>query len=336
MTDVIGIEDVVFDVKRIQDFDVNTLVRRDKLGDLAFDDAVEPSKRLISIFSKLPLDAIREFPFSQLQTIQQQAKGTYALFDQVLNFSLSIPDPQTARTQYIDSIQSSYQTTFNVLYPLISYSIARTVDFASLESRGRAALQAINDDKDHVLKSINETAEQAARILQEVRDAAAEQGVTQTAKYFADEAIKHDNAAFNWLIASSVAGVVVAGYAILTLYLSSFFVAETSFQSAQFIASKLLVFGVLAYGLFQCVRSYSAHRHNHVTNKHRQNALMTYKTLAEAGSSPELRDAVLQHAAAAIYAPNDSGYLKGEERGYGAQSLLALLPRNPNSGSGPS
>lgn len=56
---------------------------------------------------------------------------------------------------------------------------------------------------------------------------------------------------------------------------------------------------------------------------------MTYKTLAEAGNAPELRDAVLQHAAAAIYAPNDSGYLKSEERGYGAQSLLALLPRLP-------
>jgi hypothetical protein len=334
MSDSIVIEDVVSDVKRMQDFDTSTLVRREQLGDLNFDDAIVPAQHIISVYQKLPIDAIREFPFAQLQTIQQQAKADFAQLDQILKFSLTATDPQATRLQYIESLKGSYQTTFNALYPLISYSVARTVDFSSLERNGRAAIQAINDDKEKVLKAIQETADQAARILQDVRDAAAEQGVTQTAKYFGDEAASHEAAAGRWLIASIVAAVVVAIYSASTLVWSGWFVAGNAFESAQMITSKLLVFGVLVYGLFQCVRSYSAHRHNQVTNKHRQNALMTYKTLAEAGNSPELRDAVLQHAAAAIYAPNDTGYLKSEERGYGAQSLLALLPRNPGSTSG--
>jgi hypothetical protein len=145
MSEGIIIEDVIEDVLRIQNFDAKELVRREKLGDLAFDDAIDPAKRLISVFNKLPTEAIREFPITQLQTISEVAKSTFALFDQILNFSLSVSDPQTTRTQHIDALRSAYQPTFDRLFPLISYSVARTVDFASLESRGRAAVQAIND-----------------------------------------------------------------------------------------------------------------------------------------------------------------------------------------------
>ncbi len=301
---------------------------------MSFEGAVEPARRMVDLFSRVPPEAITEFPFQQKKLLQEQAKAAYSHFEQILAFKVSSGDPEANRQQLVDQLIAAHQPAFNQLFPLISYLVSRTVDFNSLEARGRAAIQAISDDKERVLKSINETSEQAARILQEVREAAAEQGVTQMAKYFGDEAGEHKKIAVRWLIASTIAALVVGGYAVATLFLFHWFPSTNSFESAQIITSKLLVFGVLVYGLFQCVRSYSAHRHNHVTNKHRQNALMTYKTLAEAGNSPELRDAVLQHAAAAIYAPNDSGYLKGEERGYGAQSLLALLPRNPGSTTG--
>lgn len=335
MAQKIVVEELKQDIYRVQNFNPDQLIQRERLGEMSFDGAVEPARRLVELFSRIPPEAVDEFPGQQMQILQESAKATYALFDQILNFKIASGDPEANRQQLIDQLRSAHQPTFNQLFPLISYLMSRTVDFNSLEARGRAAIQAINDDKEKVLKSINETAEQAARILQDVREAAAEQGVTQMAKYFADEAAEHQDAAQKWLVASIVAAVVVALYSVLTLFLPKWLPMTDGFGNAQIITSKLLIFGVLVYGLFQCVRSYSAHRHNHVTNKHRQNALMTYKTLAEAGNAPELRDAVLQHAAAAIYAPNDSGYLKGEERGYGAQSLLALLPRNPTSPSGP-
>lgn len=333
MTDTIIIEEVQQDIRRIQEFKPEDLIQKERLGEMSFERATQPARRIVDLFLRIPAEAVTEFPFQQMKLLQDQAKSTYALFDQILSFKLSSGDPESSRQQLTDQLAAAYQPTFDQLFPLISYLVSRTVDFNSLEARGRAAIQTINDDKEKVLKSINETSEQAAKILQEVREAAAEQGVTQAAKYFGDEADKHEIAAGKWLIASTIAAIIVAGFAFSTLFLHKWLAAASSLDSAQIITSKLLVFGVLVYGLFQCVRSYSAHRHNQVTNKHRQNALMTYKTLAEAGNSPELRDAVLQHAAAAIYAPNDTGYLKGEERGYGAQSLLALLPRNPAGGT---
>jgi len=332
MSEGIIIEDVIEDVLRIQNFDAKELVRREKLGDLAFDDAIDPAKWLISVFNKLPTEAIREFPITQLQTISEVAKSTFALFDQILNFSLSVSDPQTTRTQHIDALRSAYQPTFDRLFPLISYSVARTVDFASLESRGRAAVQAINDDKDKVLSAIHETSEQAGRILQEVREAAAEQGVSQMAKYFGEEAGDHKIASRRWLVSSVIMSAVVLAYAVFTFFLPNLFGEVDRWQLIQVLVSKALVFLVLVFGLLQCVRNYSSHRHNYVTNKHRQNALLTFTTLAEAGQSIAARDTVLHHAASAIYSPADSGYLKHEERSILPQNLVSFSTK-PMAGS---
>lgn len=327
MSSGIVIDDVVDDVKRIQEFNPESLVRREKLGDMAFEEAVEPAKRLISIFSKLSLGSIPEFPSKQLDIIQRQAKSAYSLFDQILNFSLSVSDPSQQRTQYIEALRDEYQPAFDKLYPYISYSVARTVDFASLESRARAALQAINDEKEKMLAALETTSEQAETLLQDVRDAAAEQGVSQMARYFGAEADAHKASSSQWLKASIAMAVVVFLYSVMTFFIPHWMNSQTQLSAVQVTVSKILVFGVLVFGLSQCIKIYSAHRHNFVTNKHRQNALLTFKTLAEAGQTPEARDVVLQYAASAIYVPADSGYLKNEERSASTPSLINVSPK---------
>lgn len=327
MNDSIVIPDVVADLKRVQEFDCMRLVRRDKLGDLNFEDAVEPAKRLISIFAKLPETAIPEFPAKQMAAVQKDCKAVYALFEQIMNFNLSMSDAVGLRTQYIEAIKEAYQPTFDRLFPLISYSVARTVDFSSIESGALAALQSIRDEKQKLISELTSTSEQAKVVLEQTRAAAAEQGVTQMARYFADEAVGYKKSSNNWLIASICMSVLVAGYSISTFFLNFLFDATTYVAIAQLAVSKVLVFGVLIFGLIQCVKVYLAHNHNFVTNKHRQNALLTFKTLAEAGNTTEARDVVLQFAASAIYTPSESGFLKGEDRSNALPNLINLAPR---------
>lgn len=329
------LEQAAASLSELQAFDPNSLVQEKRLGAAAFNSAVEPAGRLIHFFNLLPVNALEQFPETELTSIKRICDGVLGIFSQILQFNMEVGDNQNRSINLTEQLRAQYQAVFSQMFSFIAYSTARTVDFNSLAGQGRDAIAAFNSEKKAVLDSIKTASEEATRTVEAIRGVAAEVGVTQMARYFADEAKEHEKAAGKWLYASAIAVVIVSVYAVSTLFLFHWFPAHTSFESAQIITSKLLVFGVLVYGLFQCVRSYSAHRHNQVTNKHRQNALMTYKTLAEAGNSPELRDAVLQHAAAAIYAPNDSGYLKAEERGYGAQGLLALLPRMPGASSGP-
>lgn len=321
-------------VERVVRFDTKSLIRKEQLGDLAFHDAVAPAEKLIRLFASLPIDSLSEFPDTQRNAIEERANSAFTYLDDILKFSITVSDPSSLRQQLIKALESAYQPTFTTLFPFISYGVARTVDFSALESKARATIQTIADEKDEIIKQLRTTADEANSVLASVRAAAAEQGVTQMAKYFAEESEAHKTSAEKWLKTSAVMAGVVLVFSIATFFLPSLFHPANLFESSQLIASKIITFLVLAYAMFQCVRSYSAHRHNAVTNKHRQNALLTYKTLADAGNSPELRDVVLQHAAAAIYAPNDSGYLKGEERGYGGQSLIALASRAAGSNSG--
>ena len=213
--------------------------------------------------------------------------------------------------------------------------MARTVVFNKLSEDGRIAVQSVRDQTENVMKDLSETSHNAERILEEVRAAAAKQGVTQQARYFADEADFHNTRADNWKTGLFVGSGVVFVFAVSTLFFRyiPFLTANSLTEAVQLAASKILVFVVLFYILVTITRNYNAHKHNSVVNKHRQNALMTFSTLAEAGNNPEARDVVLQHAAAAIYAPNDSGYIKNEERGYTSQLPVSVTPKLPISGS---
>lgn len=336
MADGIVIEDVISDLERVQKFDVQELVQISRLGsELQFDEAVEPAKRLVALFSKLPSESVREFPHSELSDIQALAKSAFNLFQQVLDFDVKAAEPDVRRDRLIKQIANAYQSNFTRMYPLISFAMARTVDFNQLSADGRAAVQDVRDEAMKLMDELNSSSEKASNILAEVRDLAAEQGVTQQAKYFGDEASKHDELSTKWLIASAGVALSVLAYAVFTLFLPvlGWFKAESTLDSIQLLASKFLIFVVLSFALLQSVRNYQAHRHNAVANSHRQNALLTYKTLAEAGNSVESRDTVLQHAAAAIYAPSDSGYMRSEERGYGGTPVIGFTPKNTISGT---
>ncbi len=98
--------------------------------------------------------------------------------------------------------------------------------------------------------------------------------------------------------------------------------------------SKLLIFAVLAYMLLLCARNFLAHKHNSIVNKHRQNALLTFKALADAASKEDQRDVVLTYAAACIFSPQETGYTKSG----GAQlelptNIIQAIPRIASGGS---
>lgn len=324
-------QDTIFAVERIQNFDPETLINQEVLGQkFAFHGAVDPAKRLKGIFLKLPKEALNEFPENELNILRKQSQNVFNIFTQILEFDPEQPEASSRKEKLIADLKNQYQPVFSTLFPIISYAVARTVDFNQLAADGRAAVQEVRDEASSVMNELDETSNKAQAVLEDVRNAAAEQGVTQEARYFSEEATEHKESARKWLIASVGVAILVFAYSIVTLFFRKIPVlqADNLPEALQMTASKLLIFLVLGFALIQCVRNYSAHRHNAVSNKHRQNSLMTYTTLAEAGHSSEARDAVLQHAAAAVYSPGDSGYVKNEDRGYTGNPVVGLAPRS--------
>jgi hypothetical protein len=62
--------------------------------------------------------------------------------------------------------------------------------------------------------------------------------------------------------------------------------------------------------LLLSARNFLSHKHNEIVNRHRQNALLTFKALVDAAGQKEAQDVVLSYAAACIFAPQETGYTK--------------------------
>lgn len=315
---------------RIQKFEAEGLIQRDRLGELSFDDVVLPARKIVTVFAQIPQDALEIFPDNELKSIKTEADNIFALFEEIKRFDLNDPDPRGRRQGQIDKMNAQYQRVFSNLFNIISYSMARTVDFNQLSSQGRATVQEIRDKTDLLLEELEKQRVEARTILDDVRKAAEEQGVSQQAFYFAEEAKAHKSESDKWRNWTIAMSAVVGLYGVFTLFIHKIplLTPASTAEVVQLTASKLLIFFVLTYVLFLCGRKFMSNRHNEIVNKHRQNALMTYKAMVDAGRTPEARDVVLTHAAASIYQLHDTGYVRSADGdGPSSNAVVGLLPR---------
>jgi hypothetical protein len=104
---------------------------------------------------------------------------------------------------------------------------------------------------------------------------------------------------------------------------------ENPTEAFQLITSKILIFAVLGFLLVLAAKNYATHKHNSVINKHRQNALLTYRALVEAAAGEGTEDIVLAHAAACIFSPQETGFSQGRGDGSsGSKSVLELFTKS--------
>ncbi len=318
---------------RIQEFDVDSLPRVAKLGEaLHFQGAVEPAQRLIALYKRLSPIALEDFPDSDLQQIKKICDSDHYNLQQVLDFDPTEGDqpPRTIRDQYIQRLEKSYEPAFKLLSPYISYSLHRSADFQRLDADARATLQAITDKSDQTQKALNKHEEDAKKVLEDIRETAAEQGVTQQAIYFKSESGDHDTAAEKWETRTIGVAIVLALFAIgsIFLYKWDYIAPQNTFETVQLVTSKILIFAVLTYLLILSAKNYLNHKHNSIVNKHRQNALMTYKAMIDATDDLGSREAILIQAASCIYSPQTTGYAPGSDApAVSGKSMVEILSK---------
>lgn len=333
-------EETAASLKRVQEFDAESLARREELGAaLNFSPAVQPAARLVQLFRQIPSSSLDDFPDGNLEQVKQQADAVYNIFQSILSFSVEKQNnPTSSRQGLIDSLITQYPSVWGGLHHYIAYSAAKAADFQRLEREGRAAIQSIADRTAETLSELAEAKAQADEALAAARRAAAEQGVSQQAIYFRDEASAHDTAAEQWRDRTTKLAVAVGIYAAVSILLHkwAWLAPATPLESAQLITSKILIFLVLSYMLVLAAKNFLSHKHNAIVNKHRQNALMTFNALVAAANDPAAKDVILTHAAACIFSPQETGYSKpggAASDSSIARALLGLATRSESKAS---
>ncbi len=324
-------------LERVQSFDADVLVRRDDLGALNFGAAVAPARQVIALFQRISPASLVLFPLGQMKQIKSQADQVYALFESVLNFNPeSSSNAAGERSSLIEQIKSQPESIAGNLWHHISFAVAATLDPTAVQQQMRAAMQGFTDERASALKEIRDLQAQAEEVLTRVRDAAAEQGVSQQAQHFKSLAAEHGTDADTWLRHSLRAAGITLAFAFLSsvTYRVPWLSPQNTVEAAQLITSKILIFGILSYASFVCVRNFLSHKHNKVVNEHRQNSLLTYTAFVDAAPSLASREIVLTHAAASVFTPQETGYIKQEEPA-GGRSVLEMITKATTGDSKP-
>jgi hypothetical protein len=113
-----------------------------------------------------------------------------------------------------------------------------------------------------------------------------------------------------------------------------FLAPANGYDAAQLAISKVLIFAVIGFMLVLAARNFIASKHNAIVNRHRYNALLTFKALADAAGSEERRDIVLNYAASCIFSPQETGYSKTGDKTEIFPGLVQAIPKLGGSSSG--
>jgi len=300
-------------LKAVQGVDAKVLARTGELtGALNLNALVPPVERLVNLFKQLPVATLADLPPNYLETVKQNAEQALGTFKPIQNYNIEQGNLAQFRQETLTNLDNAYNATWGALAGVISYSAARSADFQRLEREGREAVEKITNRSNALLNELEGVKKQADEALVAARTAAAEQGVSQQAAYFREEAAAHAEAARHWRWGTIAVAVLLALYAIGTIaaYNAGYLKAADSYESAQLITGKILLFAVISYMLLLSARNFLSHTHNAIVNKHRQNALLTFNALVAAAKDPAGKDVILTHAAACIFAPQETGYAK--------------------------
>ena len=186
---------------RMQQFEVDSLSRADDLGkQMSFSEAVKPAEALVAIYKRLPLSALEDFSDTQLHAINLQAQADYNVFKQILDFNATTSDAANTRTNILATLKTRRDQLFDQVWQYVAYGVARITDTSLLETQARATIQSITDQSAKLTGQLTAAKTDADAALLAIRAVASEQGVSQQAIYFKDEAASQEVLAAIWLV----------------------------------------------------------------------------------------------------------------------------------------
>jgi len=319
-------------LERVQQLNAVEYARTDLGRSYNFEDAIPDIQRVVGLFRQISLNSLYQLPRNQRNTIRNFSDSYFNVLSEIQKFDEKQSNAINVRNELVTNIKRQYQQVFDQLFPIIGYLTSRAVDFSRLETEGRSAIQAIEDKTKIILESLQASEKQATETLKEIRQAAAEQGVSQQATYFKDAADEYKKASEKWRQGTIWIALGLGAYGVATSVIHKIpFVAPTNpYDSAQLIVSKLVVFFVILFWLLLASRNFLANKHNELINRHRQRALQTFRALVDAASDGKAQDIVLSQAAQCIFGPQDTGFSKQQSSNQPSQvingSIVDLLP----------
>ena len=299
--------------------------------------------RLLNAYQRLTPGVLGGLPVEELQRIHDFATETSELLSKFDNARDALSNRSVHhgyRPDLAEEVNKLRELCKSSL-PVIQGYADRAIELEETKREVESLLADMHGQQEELTAAVKETkaaaAETKASFQQEtrtMREEVTQLGVSLHAAFFKREADRHVKSSIGWGFGALAFAALLVVYAFFgDRWISIQFperaewTPEATYVFARAAITRILGFAVFGYGLFFCAKNYTAHRHNAVVNRHRQNALSTYRALVKGNKDPGSADIVLTQAARFIYAPQDSGYGRGGGADGGDVSVFETVRR---------
>lgn len=310
-------------LRSVREVDVSEdLVRNEDLGSLLnFSDcapAFEEFQRFAADLSSLSWSKL---PKETQDSVWESLLEVRQAFWDIREFS-SEEQGKSERDELANSFLTGFDKVKVKVAPFLAYLFWESGD---LKDRANDLDRVITEARTTVeasLRDISDKSSAADRTLEAMRDAAGETGVTQEAKTFVKAARRYELRSLIWILMSAflLAGTLGVAYLLVEVWETEGELKDAAVL--QIVLAKAAALAVLSYATITAVRLYRSNAHLAAVNRHRADALLTFKTFLAGTESSEIKDKVLLVAANAAFGQTPTGLIG--DKGDGANTLEVL------------
>lgn len=327
------VDQVRRDLSNLTRLSVEDFTRPEQLGERYSLTEIEwPISRLLELGEDAVEAApLTDLPRSTLEDIAGRLKTVHDYLETILDYS---PDDQeVTKKEAINKAEEAYRILHESLAPIIA--IGRHEGGRPAEEL-RSEVKSAKEELNRVRSQMRAYRDEAQEKIEHARKAAGDTGAVRQGEWFKQEATTAGKSAKKWLVATIILATLTLFTALAFLLLSlpkppGWGVLSpstwTTGQALQIGLSKFVILAVEASSTVWSARIYRANSHNQTVNRHRANTVKTFQAFSDFAESASTQDAVLRKGAASIFAPQPSGYLRGQrdaEQGPGLNTIDSI------------
>ena len=210
----------------------------------------------------------------------------------------------------------------------LAYTATQSTDYAKIEREAKGYHATMKEEAEGFRKTLESYKLEAEKALLAVKEQAAEAGVSTNAQIFLTDSANHAKVAKTWLISTIATASITLLVAIGFVYLSFQYTPSTTAEAIQYVVSKIILLSTLSFGIFWCARNYKSSKHNETLNKHRANALMTFRAFVEGSEDQTIKDAILLQTSQAAFSNRPTGYESQEKETQTINPVVEILGKS--------
>lgn len=327
------IDNLKASLKGLSGIDPQSLARTSDLSpDINFKDAVPSFEEMLEICQQLNQRDVSRLTTTQLDAMVNAIKTLVTLLNKVGNFTLNQDKPGDVCRAIITEVQNAYDNVTNPFLLPLAFTATQATDYAKIEREAKGYHATMKAEADKLSEFMTTARADAESALAAVKEQAAEAGVSTNAQTFLAEAELHKELARKWAVGTIVMSSVTFLTAIAGLIVAINYQLPDTGAVIQYVVAKLVVLSTLSFGILWCARNYRSQKHNETLNKHRANALMTFRAFVEGTSDERVKDAILLQASQAAFAGRPTGFDSPDKDVQTINPVVEVIGRSLNKG----